>query len=138
MRVGNTVELNGVSIEFQDQVAEYYEQFDERNLVFCQYLNLRNSEFTEVDTYYLCSILLIDIVNSMIKNQDLRQCNMLKKLVRDNTQTIKTNKNVIVEEVQVLKDDSKDKMVILPVKALKHIVDTSENYKSDDVSLGAA
>ena len=35
MRVGNTVELNGVSIEFQDNVVEYYEQFDGRNLVFC-------------------------------------------------------------------------------------------------------
>ena len=63
---------------------------------------------------------------------------MLKKLVRDNTQTIKTNKNVIVEEVQVLKDDSTNIMVILPVKALKHVVDTSEDYKVDDVSLGAA
>ena len=74
----------------------------------------------------------------MIKNQDFCQCNMLKKLVRDNTQAVKTNENVIVEEIQVLKDDSTEKMVILPVKALKHVVETSQNYKSDDVSLGAA
>ena len=35
MGVGNTAEFNGVIIEFQDHVVEYYEQFDGRNLVFC-------------------------------------------------------------------------------------------------------
>ena len=49
MGVSHTAEFNGMSIEFAEEMIELYKQFDARNLVFCQYLNIRNSEFTEID-----------------------------------------------------------------------------------------
>ena len=47
--VSHIAELNGMSIKFVEEMIELYEYFDARNLVFCLYLNIRNSEFTEID-----------------------------------------------------------------------------------------
>ena len=39
----HNTELNGAAIQFEEVLVEDYDEFDERNLVFCCYLNLRNS-----------------------------------------------------------------------------------------------
>ena len=51
---------------------------------------------------------------------------MLQKVVHDNTQAV--NVNVIVVKVQIILDHSINKMIILPVKTHKGIIDTIKDF----------
>ena len=42
--------FEGQDIMFAEGVAIKAQQFDARNLIYCKYLNLRNSSFNNVDT----------------------------------------------------------------------------------------
>ena len=60
---------------------------------------------------------------------------MLQKVVHDNTQTVSTNGNVIIVKVQIINDDSTNKMIIIPVKAQKGVIDTFEYFQDESVDL---
>ena len=60
---------------------------------------------------------------------------MLQKVVHDNTQTVSTNGNVIIVKVQIINDDSTNKMIIIPIKAQKGVIDTFEYFQDESVDL---
>ena len=60
---------------------------------------------------------------------------MLQKVVYDNTQTVSTNGNVIIVKVQIINDDSTNKMIIIPIKAQKGVIDTFEYFQDENVDL---
>ena len=60
---------------------------------------------------------------------------MLQKVVHDNTQTVSTNGNVIIVKVQIIHDDSTNKIIIIPIKAQKGVIDTFEYFQDENVDL---
>ena len=58
-------------------------KFNARNLMYCQFLNLRDSMFNHLDTQYLIYVKYIDIAFSQIKQADVRACNYLEKIIID-------------------------------------------------------
>ena len=87
-----------------------FTKLDSKNLLYCQFLNLRSSLFKGLDVKYLLSLQYIDIALSQIKELDLRSCIGLRKVIVDEMQTVQVNEGVIV--CILGKDDPMDEKVM--------------------------
>ena len=54
-------DIRSIVLQFRENVVTGFDLFDERNLVHCQYLNLRGSSFTEFKSEHLTELLYVDI-----------------------------------------------------------------------------
>ena len=102
----------------------------------CQFLNLRNSSFANLEAQYLLSLLYIDIAKSMIKNIDLLPCCLLQKVVRDQSQNVMVHDSVIIEVLKNIINEVSMGLIILPVQATSVMHDTQDQYKMETVSFG--
>ena len=50
---------DGTSVSFSSSALKNVSRIDERNLVFCKYLDLGNSTITHLDTAYLTSLRIL-------------------------------------------------------------------------------
>ena len=75
--------LDKSQIDFKSGTVTRYDTFDERNLKYCQHLNLRNSSINKINAAYFHYLLLIDIAYSKIISADFRECILLQKVILD-------------------------------------------------------
>ena len=73
-------------MSFSARVCVGHSSLSCRNLVFCKYLNLRNSSFGELDVQYLLLLEYIDLAFTKIRLADLRPCVSLTQVVLDQSQ----------------------------------------------------
>ena len=125
--LAHQVELGESIIDFKSGTITCFDSFDERNLKFCKHLNIRNSSINRINAAYFNYLLLIDIAYSQITNADFRDCMSLQKIIIDESQKVKVNKDVIC-----IKDNIKS------VNALQNIYETIRYYENEKVSMGSA
>ena len=119
-----------------------FTKLDCKNLLYCQFLNLRSSLFKELEIKYLLSLQYIDIALSQIKELDLRSVTGLRKVIVDELQTVQVNDGVVV--CVLGKDDLLDEKVVeaveeeiyLPLKAPDGTEDTQMYHGLENVSIG--
>ena len=64
------VSLEMLTINFEHNLITEHDRFDEYNLRFCKFLNLRGSYFKCFSTFYLENAFFIDIAFSSIQSMD--------------------------------------------------------------------
>ena len=78
-----SVEVEDETIYFAENLVTNYTRLNERNLVYCKYINLRHSSISSVELEFLLSLQYIDIAFSAIRSIDLLSCSSLHKVIDD-------------------------------------------------------
>ena len=90
---------NSKSISFDEKFVLDYTSIDTRNLIYCNYLNLRGSTIANLNTRYFVFLLYIDVAHTNILSADFEQCSKLKKVVCDVSQNISANACAAIERL---------------------------------------
>ena len=72
--------FDGIELDFISNRLKRVQCIDERNLIHCQYLNLRNSSIQTLDTQPLCALRMLIISGTNIEMLDTSPMNNLEYL----------------------------------------------------------
>ena len=91
--------LEMLTINFEHNLIIEHDRFDEYNLQFCKFLNLRGSCFKCFSTFYLENTFFIDIAFSSIQSMDFYNLKLLQQVNHDPIQNILVYDDNIVKIV---------------------------------------